>query len=151
MTRWIFHWPALAILATLTIPAAWAVDNVTSKDTPDLTTVRAAIKAKNFDAALAELKSLAAMYQNPDVYNLLGFALRKTGDRQQSMTYYKKALDFDPEHKGALEYQGELYMELGQADKAKENLAKLTRLCPTGCEELDDLKEAIARIAAKGK
>ncbi|NJL16993.1 MAG: hypothetical protein HC938_07165 [Nitrospira sp.] len=39
-------------------------------------------------------------------------------------TFYAKALDFDPNHKGALEYQGELFVELGQVDKAKRN-AKL--------------------------
>ena len=64
-------------------------------------------------------------YQQPDVYSLMGFALRKTGDRAQAMTYYRKALEADPAHKGALEYQGELFVELGQIDKAKENLAKL--------------------------
>ena len=35
------------------------------------------------------------------------------------------ALDFDPQHKGALEYLGELYVETGQVDKAKENVAAL--------------------------
>ena len=82
-------------------------------------------------------------YPNPDVYSLMGFALRKTGDQAQSMVYYRKALDADPTHKGALEYQGELYVELGQVDKAKENLAKLDKLCWFGCEEKTDLKEAI--------
>ena len=148
MTR--LRWPVLCLLGGLYMSGAHAVDTVTSKDAPDLTTVRAAIKAKNFAAALTELKGLAVTYQHPDVYSLLGFALRKTGDKQQSMTYYKKALDFDPDHKGALEYQGELYMEIGQPEKAKENLAKLQRLCPTGCEELDDLKEAVARTLPKG-
>jgi tetratricopeptide (TPR) repeat protein len=131
------------------VPIAYAVDNVTSKDAPDLSSVRAAIKAKNFDAALVELKGMLVMYQHPDVYNLMGFSLRKTGDRAQAMTFYRKALDFDPAHKGALEYQGELYVELGQFDKARENLAALDKLCPSGCEERDDLKEAIAH-APKG-
>ena len=129
---------------------ARAVDNVTTKDAPELATVRAALKAKNYDAALAELKGMLVMYQHPDVYNLMGFALRKTGDRGQAMTFYRKALDFDPAHKGALEYQGELYVELGQVDKAKENVVKLERLCPTGCEELEDLREAIAHGPPKG-
>lgn len=129
---------------------ARAVDNVTTKDAPELATVRAALKAKNYDAALAELKGMLVMYQHPDVYNLMGFALRKTGDRGQAMTFYRKALDFDPAHKGALEYQGELYVELGQFDKAKENMAKLERLCPAGCEELEDLREAIAHAPPKG-
>ncbi len=63
---------------------------------------------------------------------------------KQAATFYAKALDFDPNHKGALEYQGELFVELGQIDKAKANLARLVRLCPQGCEEREDLEKAIA-------
>ena len=153
MSRWMFRLPALCLLGGLLVSGAQAVDTPTSTSSgaPDLTTVRAAIKAKNFDVALAELKSMVVKYQNPDVYSLLGFALRKTGDKQQAMTFYRKALDYDPAHKGALEYQGELFLELGQPAKARENMTKLERLCPTGCEELEDLKEAIAHAPpAKG-
>ena len=141
------------ILATAAVaPLANAADTNTAKDAPDLTKVRAAINVKNYDAALAELKSMVVnpYYQHPDVYSLMGFVLRKTGDQAQSMTYYRKALDADPTHKGALEYQGELYVELGQIDKAKENLAKLSRLCWLGCEEEKDLKETIA-LASRPK
>jgi tetratricopeptide (TPR) repeat protein len=130
--------------AATILPAAHAAD-VQTRDAPDLTAVRAAIKAKNYDAALAQLKVIVATSSHPDVYSLMGFALRKTGDRPQAMAYYRKALDADPTHKGALEYQGELYVELGQIDQAKANLAKLDKLCWFGCEEEEDLKEAIAR------
>jgi tetratricopeptide (TPR) repeat protein len=74
----------------------------------------------------------------------MGFSLRKTGDYSQSYTFYRKALDFNPEHKSALEYLGELYVETGQIEKARENLALLKKLCPNGCEELEDLEQAIA-------
>jgi tetratricopeptide (TPR) repeat protein len=133
------------LLAAATIPpAANAADSPATREGPDLRTVRSAIQVKNYNAALTELKGMVVSYPNADVYSLMGFALRKTGDRAQAMTYYRKALDADPTHKGALEYQGELYVELGQIDKAKENLAKLDRLCWFGCEEERDLKEAIA-------
>jgi tetratricopeptide (TPR) repeat protein len=79
----------------------------------------------------------------------MGFSLRKTGDYKQAYTFYRKALEFDPAHKGALEYLGELYVETGQIDKAKENVALLKMLCPGGCEELEDLEEAIAKAAPK--
>ena len=135
--------------AALGATAALAVDNVTSKDAPDLTSVRAKIKAKDFKAALAELTPMLATNQHADVYNLMGFSLRKTGDYKQAYTFYRKALDFDPEHKGALEYLGELYVETGQLDKARENVAQLKKLCPNGCEELADLEKAIAEAPAK--
>lgn len=106
--------------------------------------MRAKIKAKDFKGAIAELTPMLATNQHANVYNLMGFSLRKTGDYKQAYTFYRKALDFNPEHKGALEYLGELYVETGQLDKAKENVALLQKICPAGCEELSDLQEAIA-------
>ena len=141
---------ALSVLlvgAALTT-SALAVDVVTSRDAPDLTSVRAKIKAKDFKAALAELTPMLETHQHANVYNLMGFSLRKTGDYRQAYTFYRKALEFDPEHKGALEYLGELYVETGEIDKARQNVALLQKLCPGGCEELADLEQAIAGAAA---
>ena len=138
---------ALLVGVSLAATGARAVDNVASRDAPDLTSVRAKIKAKDYKAALAELRPMLETHQHADVYNLMGLALRKTGDYKQAYTFYRKALDFDPEHKGALEYLGELYVETGQIEKAKENVALLEKLCPKGCEELTDLKEAIAKAS----
>jgi Flp pilus assembly protein TadD len=141
---------ALSVLlvgAALVATPALAVDVVTSRDAPDLTSVRAKIKAKDFKAALAELTPMLETHQHADVYNLMGFSLRKTGDRKQAYTFYRKALDFDPQHKGALEYLGELYVETGQIDKARENVAQLKKLCPAGCEELADLEKTIAEAS----
>jgi tetratricopeptide (TPR) repeat protein len=129
--------------------SAFAVDIVTTRDAPDLTSVRAKIKAKDFKAAIAELTPLLETHQHADVYNLMGFSLRKLKDYKQAYTFYRKALEFDPEHKGALEYLGELYVETGQVDKAKEHVTLLKKLCPSGCEELADLEEAIAGAAPK--
>lgn len=140
---------AFLLGAALAAPGALAVDNVTSRDAPDLTSVRAKIKAKDFKAAIAELTPMLETYQHADVYNLMGFSLRKMGDHKQAYTFYRKALDFDPEHKGALEYLGELYVETGQVDKARENVVLLKKLCPGGCEELADLEQAIASAAPR--
>ena len=126
----------------LTAPA-YAVDNMTSTDAPDLTSVRAKLAAKDYAAALTELRDLAEDVQQADVYNLLGFALRKTGDFKTSLTYYTKALEMQPDHKAAREYLGELYVETGNMEKAKEQLAALAKLCPGGCEEREDLQKAI--------
>ena len=135
---------AMLLTAALPTAPARAVDNITSNDAPDLTSVRAKIKAKDFKGALAELTPMLATHQHADVYNLMGFSLRKTGDYKQAYTFYRKALDFNPEHKGALEYLGELYVETGQVEKARENVVLLKKLCPGGCEELEDLEQAIA-------
>src|SRR5262245_1897803 len=141
----------LAVLAGLALvvalPAAtFAVDAAPNQDAPDLAGVRAKIKSKDWQAAIGDLNGLIAQgVQHADVYNLLGFSLRKTGNYEQAYTWYRKALEFEPNHKGALEYLGELYVERGELAKAREHVSLLSRLCPDGCEELDDLTQAIAQ------
>jgi len=141
--------PVLLAAALLPVSGARAIDVITSTDAPDLSSVRAKLKAKDYQGALAELTPLLETHQHADIYNLMGFGLRKTGDYKQAYTFYRKALDFDPAHKGALEYLGELYVETGELAKARENLALLAKLCPSGCEEREDLEKAIAQAAAK--
>lgn len=138
----------LGVAPVLLSAPAYAVDNMSSIDAPDLTSVRAKIKAQDYVAALAELRDLAEDTQQADVYNLLGFTLRKTGDFKTSLTYYTKALELQPDHKAAREYLGELYVETGNMEKAKEQLAALSKLCPSGCEEREDLQKAISAKAA---
>ena len=127
-----------------------AVDSEQPNAAVDLTSVRAKIKAKDWHGAIAELKPIVARIDNPDAYNLYAFSLRNVGDHKAAFTYYAKALDFDPYHKSAREYLGELYVITGDMAKAHEQEAILEKLCPSGCEELDDLRKAIAG-AAKAK
>ena len=139
---------ALGFAPILPQAPAYAVDNMESTDAPDLTSVRAMIKARDYVAALKELRDIAEDTQQADVYNLLGFTLRKTGDFKTSLTYYTKALELQPDHKAAHEYLGELYIEIGNTAKAREQLDALVRLCPGGCEEREDLEKAIEAKSA---
>jgi tetratricopeptide (TPR) repeat protein len=122
---------------------ASAVDDDTTAGSTDLTSVRTKISAGNYAAALEELRGLAEDNQEADVYNLLGFTLRKTGDYATSLSYYKKALELRPDFKPAHEYLGELYAETGHPGEARAELAELARLCPAGCEERADLEKAL--------
>jgi tetratricopeptide (TPR) repeat protein len=139
------HLLGFAAALMMSLASAEAIDTITRSGAPDLTSVRARIKAKDYKGALEALTKIVGTTQHPDVYSLMGFALRKSGDYKQASTYYDKALDFDPNHRGALEYQGEMFVETGELAKAKQNLAKLEKLCPAGCEEREDLEEAIER------
>ncbi len=138
---------ASVFAVTAMLAPAQAVDNMSSGGEVDLTSVRAKIAKQDYASALTELRGLAEDTQNADVYNLLGFTLRKTGDMTTSLSYYTKALDLQPDHKGAHEYLGELYLETGKLELAKEQLATLVKLCPNGCEEREDLEKAIAAKA----
>lgn len=134
-------------VALLLGPVSQAVgaDSPSPYTAPDLSAARAKIKAKDFAGALALMRPMLNTTIHADLFNLMGFSLRKTGDRTQAFVYYQKALALQPDHVGALEYQGELYVETGQIDKARANAAHLKRLCPKGCEELEDLEAAIAK------
>jgi Flp pilus assembly protein TadD len=132
-----------ATMLAASLPA-FAVDDDSSDGAVDLTSVRTKIAAKDYKAALTELRDLAEDNQQADLYNLLGFTLRKTGDLKTSLTYYTKALELKPDHKAAREYLGELYVEMGDMAKARDQLAALGKLCPGGCEERADLEKAIA-------
>ena len=138
----------LALAPALFSGPAFAVDDDSSTGSVDLTSVRAKIEAKNYKGALDELRDLAKDNQQADVYNLMGYTLRKTGDFTTSLTYYNKALSLQPDYKPAHEYLGELYLQTGDMAKAKEQLAALVKLCPSGCEEREDLEKAISTGAA---
>lgn len=117
----------------------------------ELAKSRSLIAAKNYSQALVELKRVdRVMVNNADVKNLLGFTSRNLGQYSQAGAYYVKALQIDPRHLGALEYQGELFIIQKKVASAKRNLATLKRLCGTSCEEYADLQDAIAVATKKG-
>lgn len=112
---------------------------------PELSAVRADIEAERYPAALATLQRLGRLQpDDADVFNLLGFVTRKTGDLDRSLVYYDRALRLDPDHIGAHEYRAELMLLLGDRAAAEAHLAALQRLCPEGCEELDELQALLA-------
>lgn len=144
--------PAL-LAALLFAGTAFAFDNFSPDNSApkELTAIRAKIKAKDFEGALKDLRPLLPKHDQADVHNLLAFSLRKTGDIKQAAVHYERALQLDPNHLSALEYQGEMFIQLGQMDKARANLARLKKLCPKGCEELADLEEDIAKAEKAAK
>jgi len=95
-------------------------------------------------------KMLDSAPNDADALNLVGYCHRKLGDRESALTFYLKALAAEPDHRGANEYLGELYLEMGDVAKAEERLKVLDRACFFGCEEYTDLKKAIAAYKASG-
>jgi Tfp pilus assembly protein PilF len=103
------------------------------------------IRDGKYDRSIRVLKEIIERDpQNADAYNLLGYAHRKTGKLEDSSGYYARALAVNPDHKGALEYQGELFLMQNNPDAARANLERLAALCPDGCEERTALEAAIA-------
>jgi tetratricopeptide (TPR) repeat protein len=139
-----------ALAAALPLPVL-AADNDSTPPALRLAAARSQIEARNWQRAIAELKRVNDP-GNADWNNLMGYSLRKSKspDYAAAERFYDAALRIDPNHRGALEYSGELYLILGDLPKAEERQARLQRLCSTPCEELDDLSKAIERYKAAG-
>ena len=90
------------------------------------------INKKKYDNAIEKLMDLVDVsssdFTKADVYNEIGFAFRKSDDLDNASKYYILALSENPNHLGALEYQGEMFVDLGQKDNALTNLKKLREL-----------------------
>jgi len=112
----------------------------------ELAKVTNLLNANNFKQALADLKIIDSEFKNnADVNNLLGYSSRKLKQYKPAASYYEKALRIDPNHLGALEYQGELFVLTNKLSAAKKNLTKLEKLCGLKCGEYLDLKKAIGK------
>jgi len=138
---------AMSFLALVPIAqAAGASDTpVSSKPkNPNYVAGEKAIKAKEWQKAIDELlKAADADPSNADTQNYLGYAYRNLGQYDTAIKHYKEALSLNPKHRGALEYMGEAYLKLNDLPAAKKLLASLSDICTFGCEEYDELKEAV--------
>tara|TARA_Y100000590_G_C15611050_1_gene973852 strand:- start:607 stop:1107 length:501 start_codon:yes stop_codon:yes gene_type:complete len=85
-------------------------------------------------------KAYAKNKKNADILNYLGYTLRKTGNLVEAEKFYLTGLKLDAGHLGINEYLGELYVQTGRIELAKERL-KVLNGCK--CEEYDELKELI--------
>jgi tetratricopeptide (TPR) repeat protein len=116
-----------------------------------------AFKRKDWEGTVANLTLVVLRRPwHDNAHAMLGFAWRKLGNFDLSLEHYDAALSLNPRHKGALEYLGEAYLELGRIEDAQATYRRLVGVCrfvvmgfdnqgwKSGCEELDDLKEAFA-------
>jgi Flp pilus assembly protein TadD len=111
---------------------------------PDFANAKAQIDRKDYAGAIASLTRVTqAEPRNPEAFNLLGFATRKSGNPRGSLVHYQKALEIDPKHLGAHEYMGEAYLMLDDLANAEVLLKRLDSFCTFGCQEHRLLKTAI--------
>lgn len=116
----------------------------------DYTAGRAAIKAG--DDALALRRFQAALARFPeaaDLHNELGFSYRRLRSMDKAFEHYRRALELNPQHRGAHEYIGEAYLMIDDVGRARFHLAALREICLLPCDELKDLEKAIAEHVAR--
>ncbi|MBI2311286.1 MAG: tetratricopeptide repeat protein [Betaproteobacteria bacterium] len=95
-------------------------------------------------------RAIAEKRDFPDAHNNLGFSLRRIAEGyiQQAMKEYGEALRSAPDHAAALEYQGELYLRLGELRKARDNIDRLQKLNPA---EAAKLRARLDQLVAEAK
>lgn len=127
----------------------WTI-NVDPKLQSRMEEARNLIKAERFADAIPLLRELTKdAPEKADIFNWLGFAYRNTGDFENSASAYEKALQLEPSHLQALEYQGQLFLALDNHDAAEANLRRIEALCAWPCEEKKALTDAIAAWRAE--
>lgn len=104
----------------------------------------ALVNEKRYGEALAALsKAEKAFGAHPDVLTYMGYVHRRMGELAAAETYYRQALAIAPNHRGALEYYGELKVVKGDISGAKTLLAQLDRICAYDCAEAEELRRWI--------
>jgi tetratricopeptide (TPR) repeat protein len=146
---------ALALVIGLVNPALAIMDDERPPaDDPDYAAGVAAFEREDWQGVIEIMEQVVA--EKPwqdDAYTRLGFAYRKQGDFERSLEAYDKALELNPHHRGALEYLGEAYLEMGRRGDAENMLTRLAAACrrvaPDGgdwqadCEAWQDLSAAL--------
>ena len=116
----------------------------------DYTEAERAVKAREYEKAIAALERILQRQPgNVDALNYLAYSHRELRRYDVSLGYYRQALTLNPNHRGANEYLGELYLRLGRVKEAQAQLAKLQKICGRGCEEYESLRAAIAKAGGR--
>lgn len=121
-------------------------DQIAPRSTALLKQGEAALAAGNLVAADDAFETALAV----DPRNRAAFvAMARVAMKQklygQAIRLANKALSLEPTDRDAIAVQGEAMVELGALPRARDNLAKLQKLCSNDCPQLSKLTAAIAR------
>ena len=121
-------------------------DQIAPKSVELLKQGEAALAAGNLSAADDALETaLAVDPRNRPAFISLARVAIKQKLFGQAIRLTNRALALEPNDRDAIAVQGEAMVELGAVARAKVNLAKLQKLCATGCSQVATLSAAIAR------
>jgi tetratricopeptide (TPR) repeat protein len=115
------------------------------KSDPVYADAKQLVKDKKFSEAAVMLEEIlkdSKNASNADILNDYGYSLRKLKQYEKAEKYYLAALKINPNHTGANEYLGELYLETQRPELAKKRLEVL-KSC--NCDEFKLLKANIDR------
>ena len=95
--------------------------------------------AKKFAKAEKQYrKAIAQEERFAEAHNNLAYVLRKQGSQffEEALKHYNRALEINPNLSEAYMYRGVLYVQMGDNDLAKQDLAKLKTMNPGLASEL---------------
>ena len=131
-------------------------------DTSELAQGMDAWEARDWDGVVLHMSNVVAMSPSYDmVWTRLGYAYRRLGTYDKSLAAYQQALSLNPANRGALEYLGEAYLQMGKIEDARRIATRLKSECqkatpsaaadkfPEGCEEMALLKKNFEALGLK--
>lgn len=131
-----------AVFVAATFSGALAMS---SSDKVSLDEIEQLLAEKDFKAASDKAQMFVqAEPWEADGHNLLGYSLRQQKRYDEAQVAYVRALKLDPNHLGAREYLGELFVQTGNLAMAKAQLSEIEALCGTSCTEYEALSKSIA-------
>jgi Tfp pilus assembly protein PilF len=141
---------ALALLTVSSMSYAKRADNDILPGSILMTNSgKAALSGGKFDDANDALEAaLAIDPRNREAFITLARVAQKQGLPGKAIRFYREALLIEPNDVIALSGQGEAMVARGALAKARENLTRITQLCPTACQEQSALSAAIEKGAA---
>ena len=146
---------AIVVVIFFSSNIVWAAGKPATNDDPAIQTSSffkqavAKVNRGEYSEALVDLEKIVRDEpRNADAHNYIGFCYRKSGQLKDAQAAYNRVFAINPEHRGALEYQGELFLKLGDLRSAKRNLEKLIKICGRECKESSELERAISDFMA---
>jgi tetratricopeptide (TPR) repeat protein len=100
-------------------------------------------KAGRYDEAITTLNYVSNP-RDKRVLNYLGYSYRKSGQIDVGLTYYKQALEIDPDYTLVREYLGEALIQMGDISGAKGQLLEIKARCRGECPEYVELAKQLS-------
>jgi len=147
------------ILVAVSLVALFSVPIQASSDTKYINVSRQLVAEANValqaeqveDAKLLFERALVAYPANTNALLGLGRTHEAKGEIGRGLKYYRQALEIEPNDQGLLEIQALAFLKREMLDRADANRAKLVRLCPNSCTELETVESALKAYLAKDK
>jgi Tfp pilus assembly protein PilF len=146
-----FTAPAIALALTLVTVSSVGLsrkpDNeINPRSVALVNQAKGDLAANRFDSAIDSLETaLAVDPRNRDAYLTLALVARKQQLPGKAIRFYREALLIDPNDTNALSGQGEALVQKGAITKARENLARIQKICMTSCPQQTQLAAAIEK------